>query len=302
MKDRVLVTGAAGFVGRALVDRLLANGIPVLALVRKDSDARALASRGVTVTVGDVLRDDTLAAAFSGKPAAVVQLVGLNIAVEATARVLAHAKRAGVRRYLHMSALGAARNSQCRYHRMKWAAEELVRKSSMPWTLFRPSVVFGDRCDFVKSLELLVRVGPLVPIPGSGRCLLQPIHVEDVARAVVNRLVLDTDESEICHLGGPERWTLNEIIALVQRRMRKRKPQVHFPIELARILIAIQEHPRLGKPMLRLYGDIAPERRFNRDHIELLREDNVCPDQSEDWARALTLTSLEAWLDRRNMA
>ena len=301
MKDRVLVTGAAGFIGQAVVNRLIALEFTVLALVRKESDARVLASQGVRVTAGDVLCDDALASAFSGEPTAVIQLVGRHISVEATARVLAFAERSGVRRYIHMSALGAAQGSRCRYHRRKWAAEELVRKSSVAWTIFRPSVVFGIRCDFVKCLELLVRTGPLIPIPGSGRCRLQPIHVADVAKAVVKSLTLDRDERKTYHLGGPETWTLNEIIAQVERRLGFRKRRVHFPLGLARMMIAIQEHPLLGKPLRQLYGDITPDRRFNREHLELLREDNVCPNQREDWARAVTLTSLEDWLNTRTL-
>ena len=301
MKDRVLVTGAAGFIGRAVVDRLKAMGYPVLALVRQESDAKVLAGNGVTVTVGDVLCDDALITALSGKPAAVIQLVGRHISVEATARVLAFAERSEVRRYVHMSALGAAQDSRCRYHRRKWVAEELVRNSAMAWTIFRPSVVFGERCDFVKSLELLVRTGPIIPIPGPGRCLLQPIHVEDVAMAVVKSLDLDRDAGKTYHLGGPETWALNEIIGLVERRLGFRKRRVHFPLGLGRVLIAIQEHPLLGKPLRQLYGDITPDRRLNREHLELLREDNVCPNQTEDWARAMTLTFLEDWLNTRNL-
>ena len=114
---------------------------------------------------------------------------------------------AGVRRFLHMSALGARPSAVSNYHRSKWAAEEAVaKKSGLDATIFRPSVVFGrgrHGPNFVDQLADLVRSAPLIPILGDGHFLLQPVSVRTVAAAFAKALQTSTTVGMAYELGGP---------------------------------------------------------------------------------------------------
>ena len=194
----ILLTGASGTVGRALLPLLLEAGEDVRALVR---DPRGLGRHRVEVQIalGDLARLGDrhlqrqalrgvstvihLAAAIRDEPhARVEELNGL-----ATARLLRAAERAGVERFVFFSALGASRIQRTRFFRAKALAEEAVAESPLQTTTFAPSIVYdpGDRwVRLQRRLALL----PVIPISGSGRCAYQPIWAADVARCVVAAL------------------------------------------------------------------------------------------------------------------
>jgi NADH dehydrogenase len=278
----ILVTGADGFIGRAVVALLKGRGHDVLALERR---------------AGDILDDGTLSAAFSRRPAAVIQLVGRHIPVQAAAKCLGFARRWGVRRYIHMSSLGAAADSRCRYHRRKWAAERLVRASGLAWTIFRPSVVYGESCDFIRSMELLAGMAGLTPMLSSGRCRVQPIHVEDAARAVCDSLFDPSSEGRTFDLAGPEVLTLDDVLDRIENARGAAKLRVHLPLWLGWPVIALQRIPPFSRAFRRFYAGITPERWLNRDHLELLREDNVASTS----VPASGLRIFDSWLRSRSV-
>lgn len=275
MTTRIVVTGAAGFVGRAVVSALLARGYHVDALVHKTGDKHFLRNSRLRITVGDVLDKISMAPLFEEKPAAVIQLVGRHIPVEATVNTLWWTKVVGAGHYIHMSALGASPTSRCRYHRRKAEAEYKVELSGVPWTTVRPSVVFGKGCDFVRSIESLYRLGPFVLLPGPGDKLLQPIHVDDVAAAVVSIVTKEPRYAAI-EVGGPERWSLIEMIRFAGRTLGKSKPIFQLPPFVAAVVVRAHRWGVLGPLRERIYQGVTPERRLNVDHLELMREDNIC--------------------------
>jgi len=292
----VLITGAGGFVGFAVVQELRARGQEVIALVRNTRDAEAAAGIGAIPVIGDVFDDASLDRAFSPRPHAVVQLIGLKSHVNATERVLAYAARFGVRRYMHLSALGAGPDARARYHKKKWQAEERIMAASSDWTIFRPSVIFGEQCDFIKILEILVRMPAVTPMLGSGQCRIQPIHVRDVARVVSDALVDPEAIGKTYHLGGPDVLTMDDVLTLLELRAGKKKIRGHLPLNSGRIIIAAQHSLLLGWLIKRMYGDITPERWLNKDHLELLREDNVCQENRVFGPHATAMTTLSSWL------
>jgi NADH dehydrogenase len=146
---KVFVTGATGFVGREVLRQLqdASQAIRILARNPASTTAREAAARyAVEVTVGNVLKPETLDGAMT-ECDAIIHLVGIlsevgdqtfeNVHPRATQNVVAAAKRAGVGRFIHMSALGTRPNAVARYHQTKWAAEETVRRSGLDWTIFR---------------------------------------------------------------------------------------------------------------------------------------------------------------------
>ena len=163
----VFVTGATGFVGRAVVHALRADGLKVRCLVRRGSERDLKGLEAIERVEGDILARQTLDEGIGGCDA-VVHLVGIirehrgrgitfeQIHVDGTLNVLAAAAAANVRRYLHMSALGTSATARSRYHQTKWLAEEAVRASALPWTIFRPSVIYGKGDGFVSMLAQMV--------------------------------------------------------------------------------------------------------------------------------------------------
>ena len=164
----IAVTGATGFVGREVLKQARTAGFPVRAIVRERR-----AAEGVEQFHGNVIYRPSLEGAFDGVKC-VIHLVGIineyrentfeRVHTEATRNVLDAAKKAGVKRYIHMSALGARANARSRYHQTKWAAEELVRQSGLAWTIFRPSLIYGPGDISINVLSKIVRRAPFVPV------------------------------------------------------------------------------------------------------------------------------------------
>ncbi|GAB4241745.1 MAG: NAD(P)H-binding protein [Candidatus Methylacidiphilales bacterium] len=188
----ILVTGGNGFVGRAIVRALLNRGYRVRILTRRAESTRFGPSPAqVEVIEGDPFDPDTLDSAMEGVTG-VIHLVGIiaenrrstfeKVHVELTRLVVEAATRAGVARFLHMSAINTRADAPSRYHQTKFAAEQIVRTSSLNWTILRPSLIFGPGDGFI---SLFVRLMGLpfrqFPLIGDGSTRLQPIAVEDVA-------------------------------------------------------------------------------------------------------------------------
>ena len=237
---RVLLTGATGFVGRSVLRELIAKGHKAVCLVR-DRDAflasaKHLPADRFEVVSGSIFDHESLAAAAQGADAA-IHLVGViqenrlrgqtfeRVHVEGTLNVLSACKAAGIRRYLHMSALGTRRDAISEYHRTKWLGECHVRDSGLDWTIFRPSIIHGPDGEFMHMMKTFVcdvtvpALGffplfiPVIPYFGDGMKQLQPVSVRDVAHCFVAALSLPATIGKIYELGGPEALTWKELTA-----------------------------------------------------------------------------------------
>jgi uncharacterized protein YbjT (DUF2867 family) len=246
----ILLTGASGTVGRALLPLLLDSGHDVRALVR---DPRGLGRHRVEVHIalGDLARlgdrhlqrqalrgVDTvihLAAAIRDEPyARVEELNGL-----ATARLLRAAERAGVQRFMFFSALGATESQRTRFFRAKALAEQAVADSPVATTIFAPSIVYDPTDRWVRLMKRLALL-PVLPISGPGRAAYQPIWAGDVARCVVAALDREADNARF-ELAGPEVLTYDEIALAVARAAGRERPLLHVPLGLVHLsLVALR--------------------------------------------------------------
>ncbi|AWN23528.1 NADH(P)-binding protein [Deinococcus irradiatisoli] len=243
---RVLVTGASGFVGKAVVGELLRRGHTVLAGSREGQALPGAA--GIKL---DVTRQDSVQAAVNEvQPGAVVHLVGIiaergeqtfgRVHVEGTRNVLA-ALPAGAR-YLHMSALGADPASQSRYSSTKGQAEQLVRASGAAYTIFQPSLIFGPGDDFFgRVLKNLVSQAPVVPQIGDGHFPFRPVSIEDVAAAFAGALARPETVGQTYALTGPVEYTFRELLNLELAALGKRKPVVPVPLPLMNLAVPLMQ-------------------------------------------------------------
>jgi uncharacterized protein YbjT (DUF2867 family) len=280
---KVLVTGGTGFVGREILQQLHDAGHQIRLLVRQGNSPAALemATRyQAEIREANILDAASLPQVVSGTDA-VIHLLGIisechtqtfeNIHTRATQNIVGATVAAGVRRFIHMSALGTRPNAVSRYHQTKWAAEQAVNQSALDWTIFRPSLIYGPQDHFVNLFANLAKYSPVLPVIGRGRAVLQPVMVEDVAKCFVGALDKPQSIRHIFDVGGPERLTLPQILRLILATTGRKRLILHVPIQLARLLARLLEfiYPEvLGK---------APP--LNRDQLLMLQEDNV----GEEW-------------------
>lgn len=275
---KVLVTGGTGFVGTHVVNALLREGHAVAVLARRPESARNRYNRPVEVAAGNVLDTASLARACAGREA-VVHLVGIiwekgeqtfdRMHREAAENMVAAARGAGIRRFLHMSAMGSSEDSPSRYGSTKAAGERAVRASGLDWTVFRPSIIFGPGDGFVSLLAGLIRFNPVfIPVLGPGTTRFMPVSVYDVARVFVESLQKPETAGKVFEVGGPQTFTLNAIDREIAAAVGKpRKPLVHFPLWWGRFLAGRFE-------WLARKGWI-PDPPLTRDQLRSLERDNT---------------------------
>ena len=234
----ILLTGATGTVGSALLRRLTADGRPVRALVR---DQRRLGDQRVRVQIalGDLSDPPTFRNALRGVHTVVHLAASIRdqprgsieeLNAVATLRLVRAAERAGVERFVFFSAMNAHHHSRTRFFRAKALAEEAVVESPISSIVFRPSIIYTPGDPWLTLLDRLSRL-PAVPISGSGRALYQPVWAEDVAEAVVNALNGGNSRFE---LAGPEVLSYDDIVRTVLRARHRRRRLVHVPLPIVR--------------------------------------------------------------------
>jgi NADH dehydrogenase len=241
----ILITGGTGFVGTELRSHLLGHDVRVL--VRPTEPPRVI--EGATAVVGDVLQPETLTPALAGVDTvihlvAIIEESGQNtfdrVIRKGTENIVAAASQSGVKRFIHMSAMGAQANPAYPYLNAKWGAEEAVRKSGMEWTIFRPSVIFGPGDGFINVLADLVRKAPIIPVVGTGASKFQPVAVADVADSFA-RSVNDpgTTSGNVFELGGARIYTYEEMLDTIATELGKTKRKIHVPVGLMKFVVAM---------------------------------------------------------------
>lgn len=281
MPGTIFVTGGSGFVGSAVINALVSRGYHVHALVNRrpvpDRDGR------VKSFPGGLFSPRALDAAMAGCNAA-IHLVGIimerpaddvtfeRIHLGGTRSVVSAAVRNNVRRYVHMSALGTRPDAVSTYHKTKYAAEEYVRDSGLQWTIFRPSMIHGEHGEFMRMEAKWARrkAPPFLfmpyfgagPLGRGGAGMLQPVYVDDVARAFVDALERPRTIGEVYLLGGNQRITWPQMHKTVSRAVvGKERWVVPMPAWKANALTRVIPAPLLP---------------FNRDQVVMSQEDNTC--------------------------
>ena len=278
----ILVTGASGFVGSHLLPELLGAGHRVVALVRSSGAGDKVTRRlpadlvaNVELRIGDVDRPATLPAALVGVDA-VVHLVALprdwnggkqllEVNLDGTRNLIGAMQASGVRRLVHLGALGVVDREELHYAKSKARAERAVAESGLDWTILKPSLLFGPGDGFFNIVADLVRLSPgIVPVPGDGKSRFQPLHVGDLALCL--RLSLERPETvgHAFELGGPRTWTYREITAEVCRSMGRRRAIIPMPVPLIKLVAGAAEAVHLPFPVA-------------TDQLRQLALDNVGP-------------------------
>jgi NADH dehydrogenase len=268
---RIFIAGGTGFVGAHLVKALREKGHELRLLVH----ARSSRAAGDTDQIeGDITSLETFEQAASGCDA-VINLVGIirefpargitfeRLHVQATANMLAATRKAGIRRYLQMSALGTRPEAVSRYHQTKFRAEELVRSSGLDFTILRPSLIYGPKDAFITMLASQLRLAPIMPVIGSGTYRLQPIHADDVARCFALALEMPETVGQCYDLCGNNRLSYVELLDAVALALGKPAPfKPHLPLGLMKTLVPVLQR--------------IPQFPITMDQLQMLIEENIC--------------------------
>lgn len=271
--DTIFITGGTGFVGTEIQKAL--KGHPLKVLVRKGDVGQR--NPEATYVTGDVTEAASLAGAMDGCKT-VIHLVAIieetggatfdKVIRQGTENAVAEAKRAGVEHFIHMSALGVRNDPQYPYFYAKFQAEEAVKQSGIPYTIFRPSIIFGPKDGFINQLADLVRSAPVVPIAGTGRSLFQPVSVGEVAKSFAWAVDHSESYGKTYDLGGPDILTYDQIIDIIQKQIGTSKKKAHIPAGLVGGVVAISSPlPKKLRPPV------------TKDQLKMLDIDN-CTDTS----------------------
>jgi NADH dehydrogenase len=292
----ILVTGATGFVGGHVVAALRSARKQVRCLVRDLRTAAKPELAGCELVEGDMTEPASLASATEGVEC-VVHLVAIRqgraeqferIMSQGTRDLLRAAQDAGVRRFVHMSALGLDERTKdlVPYYRAKWSMEQAVEGSTIPFVIFRPSFVFAVDGGILPTFRKLARLAPVTPIAGPGKQRLQPIWADDVAAYFVRAVDEEAATGGTFELGGPDVVSWNELWAKLKQAIGVRRPSVHVPMAFMRANALVTE---------RLPGNIP----LTRDLLTMMEAgDNVVTDGSAERVFQLPLVSLEEQLHR----
>ena len=284
---KVFLTGGTGFVGKNMLQRLLADGHGVRASLRSLPGQKARLVQGFykqgdfQYVRGDVVEGTGLDEGMQGCDA-VIHLVGIimekgkntfeRVHHIGTRNVVEAAKRTGIKRFVHMSALGARGDGPSAYQVTKWKGEEEVRRSGIPFCILRPSLIFGEGDGFVTQMIETMRTAPIFrPVPGDGKPKFRPVFIDDVTACFTRALSTEAATNQTVGLGGADELTLNEVLAEIARCANVRKPPIHIPMPLmlagATVAQTVLKNPPVTMDQLRMLQegstcDIGPMQRI----------------------------------------
>lgn len=265
---KVFLTGATGFVGSHVLERLLSEGHHVRALVRDPEKLSgwARATGELEAVRGDVVTGEGLDEGMRGADA-VIHLVGIIMEVgdatfervhfRGSKNVVEAARRARVQRLVHMSALGARPDGVSGYQTTKWQAEEEVRRCGIPYVILRPSIIFGPRDGFVNQMVEVMRKAPLVrPVPGNGEYRFRPVWIGNVVDCFTQSLANERAVNRTIDIVGPDELTLSRLLSVVADCVGVRKPAVKVPLPIMKFNAALMgmvlQRPPVTSDQLRM--------------------------------------------------
>jgi uncharacterized protein YbjT (DUF2867 family) len=259
---RLLVSGGSGFLGGYVLREAASRGYETIALARSAAAARSVAANGAQPIAGDLDQVRGLDEAFTAARA------DLLVCLASLGRghgpgIVAAAEEAGIPRAVFVSTTAVTTTLDPPTKQVRLAAEQQIRGCGLDWTILRPTMIYGAPGDRnLSRLLLLLRRTPVLPVPAAGACLHQPVHVADVATAVLDALRRPAAIGSLYNVAGPEPITFAELLRTCARAVGSRTQIVPVPLTplvmLARGYQLVSRHPRIrAEQLLRLGEDKA---------------------------------------------
>jgi NADH dehydrogenase len=296
----ILVAGGTGFVGAGIVRELARRGHRVAVLTRAAAKAAGrFPGLDIEFRQGDVRDPATLGPAVQGCEVVIGCQAFPNSPIEdprrghtfeevdaaGTERLVAAAKEAGATRYIYLSGAGAAPDGRYHWFRAKWRAETAVRESGLTYVIFRPSWVFGPEDVALNRFLRMSRLLPFVPMIGNpNRQRVQPVFVDDVARAVAEAVTNHAADNQVFEIGGPEPMTMAQVVRAALAVSGKRRMLLPAPRFIMKLLAAALQH--------------APGRPLTPAAVDFITMDALADPSEVERALGLKMTPLGAALGR----
>lgn len=236
----ILITGGTGFIGSVLIRQLSSLGHPIKLLIRPSKTSPNI-PKGIPVEVTITSLRDVKGLRAAMKDVDIVfHLAGaesygrqadLNaVDIQGTRAVVEAASQAKIQRFFYLSHLGADRTSAYPLLKAKALAEQAIKTSQIPYTIFRSAVAYGERDHFTNGLAFLLKMSPyFVMLPEDGSVLLQPIWVEDLATIMAWSVDMPTTINETIEVGGPEFISFKDICIMVAKKINIKRQYVDVP-------------------------------------------------------------------------
>lgn len=286
---RIFVTGATGYVGGFILKEMQRQGYKARCLVRNYKQAERINANGTEAVIGNITDPASLEGVLTNTDA-VIHLVAIieeqkkknitfeRLNVEGTKNMVELARKQGVDRFIHMSALGADVNGKTHYFRTKGKAEDIVRNSGLNYTIFRPSFIFGPNDAVYGMLADVIKKAPLglMPVFGFRKYRHQPVSVFDVARGFVHAIENDKTFRNTYDVGGPHAISYKEQLRAIGNTIDTKVHLLPQPMLLSRIAVALM--------------NIFPNAPIDQDRLTMLTKNNTCDPRpfSEDLRIDLT--------------
>ncbi|MFQ5645736.1 MAG: NAD(P)H-binding protein [bacterium] len=268
---KIFLTGATGFIGGETLRQLLAAGLQVRCLVRPEP-GRVMDFEGIIeICPGDINQP---AADWMKGCDAVINLVGITrenpstgqtfqrINFEGVKNLIEGAKKAGIKRFIQMSAMGACEKANSTYQHSKYLADEHIRASGLDYVILQPGIVYGPHDNTISIFNRLIRWLPFFPLLKLASCRLQPMAASNLAEGLVKAAVSDRFHQLTIVAGGPEKFTFEQFVEYLGRLQDKQRP--------------IWKKPGfLMEPAVRILEKF-PWFPLNADKLHMLLHDNTC--------------------------
>lgn len=268
----IFIAGATGFVGSHLVDDLSAKGHRLKCLVRSAKAREHLSARGIETVTGDITEPDTLKGTVEAGDM-VIHLVGIieekgkatfrSVHTEGTSNLVNEAKRAGAGHFFYQSALGADRGSWSGYLKTKAEAEEIVKQSGLSFTIFRPSLIIGPWDGFTRKMVDMIKLSPVLPVPGKGDAKFQPLYIKDWLKCIGRVIDAPSKYLSTYEIGGPEHLSYSRIVEIFSEALGRKKTVLNIPMGIMKFSASLLEN-------------ILPSPPVTSDQLRLLEMDNIC--------------------------
>ena len=267
---RILLTGATGYIGRYVLKELLKKKFKVTCFLRKGTHISFEVPSSVKIIKGDLLDKKSLDSATKDSDAvihlaAAVRItskkINYDVNVTGTRNLIKECKKNKIKRIIYISSVSVIRKRKGIYGKTKYMAEQLIKKSGMTYTIFRPTMIYGPEGQGINNIINYIKLFPLfIPLVGLGKYTRQPVSVEDTAKVIVMALDKKSTYNKIYPLAGSDIITFRNLVKMIAKEMRIRKILIPIPRFFCFIMASIFEKVMKKPP-------------FTREHIRSLSED-----------------------------
>ena len=285
MKQKIAtIFGASGFIGRHLIRRLTEKDFRIIVATRSPylhGSLKTLGNPGqIDLEKINIFDEEKLRILIKNSHI-VINLIGILYETKKQSFNSIHVKfpellsslchKSNVEKLIHISAIGAKKNTNSKYLKTKFDGEECIVNNFKKFTIIRPSIVFGDEDKFFNKFASLSEIFPALPLIGGGNTKFQPIYVGDVAKSIVSILEKEKIDQNIYEIGGPQIYTFKELIEILLKVIKKKRFLISIPFSVAKYQAKVFE--LFPKPLL------------TTDQVEMLKYDNIitgnCPTLKE---------------------